>query len=114
MPTNWEPCPGNKKAVFIGIKIQGSRAGLQFCEIFQGLMCVISIEAGIGRRPKMKTETITNKISKGLVHCLICTHTVEADVVPSGRRLYVRAGQKCPRCSSSLDAGRAVVYSNAA
>lgn len=62
----------------------------------------------------MKPETITNKISRGLVHCLICTHTVEADVVPSRRKLYVRAGQKCPRCASSLDAGRAVVYSNAA
>ena len=62
----------------------------------------------------MKPVAITNKISRGLVHCLICTHTVEADVVPSGRRLYVRAGQKCPRCSSSLDAGRPVVYSNAA
>ena len=62
----------------------------------------------------MKLENITNKILRGPVHCLICTHTVEADVVPSGRKLYVRAGQKCPRCSSSLDAGRPVVYSHAA
>jgi hypothetical protein len=77
-------------------------------------MCVIFTEAGNKRRLKMKPVAITNKISRGLVHCLICTHTVEADVVPSGRRLFVRAGQKCPRCSSALDAGRPVVYSNAA
>jgi hypothetical protein len=77
-------------------------------------MRVIFTEAGNQRRLKMKPEAITNKISRGPVHCLICTHTVEADVVPSGRKLYVRAGQKCPRCSSSLDAGRVVVYSNAA
>jgi uncharacterized paraquat-inducible protein A len=77
-------------------------------------MCVIFTEAGNKRRLKMKPVTITNKTSRGLVHCLICTHTVEADVVPSGRRLFVRAGQKCPRCSSALDAGRPVVYSNAA
>jgi len=62
----------------------------------------------------MKSENNTNKISRGPVHCLICTHTVEAEVVPSGRKLYVRAGQKCPRCWSSLDAGRVVVYSHAA
>jgi hypothetical protein len=98
----------------MGIKIQGSRAGVQFCEILEALLCVIFTEAGIGRRSKMKTEPITNRISRGLVHCLICTHTVEADVVPSGRKLYVRAGQKCPRCSSSLDAGRAILYRDAA
>ncbi|MBX5494040.1 MAG: hypothetical protein IRZ15_01770 [Bryobacteraceae bacterium] len=42
--------------------------------------------------------------SKGYVHCPICTHTVEAQVVVAGRTARVKPGQKCPRCSSTLDA----------
>jgi hypothetical protein len=42
--------------------------------------------------------------SKGYVHCPICTHTVEAQVVSNGRHVIAKPGQKCPRCSSTLDA----------
>jgi DNA-directed RNA polymerase subunit RPC12/RpoP len=51
---------------------------------------------------------------RGSVYCLICTHTVEADMISSGRRLSVRRGQKCPRCSSSLDAACIVMQNRAA
>ena len=40
---------------------------------------------------------------KGSVHCLICTRTVQAEVLVQGRKAFVKAGQKCPRCVSSLD-----------
>ncbi|HBY64544.1 MAG TPA: hypothetical protein DEH78_32390 [Solibacterales bacterium] len=43
--------------------------------------------------------------AKGFVHCPMCTHTVEGQVVVVGRNAYVKPGQKCPRCSSTLDAG---------
>ena len=51
------------------------------------------------------TRTSTWRATRGSVYCLICTHTVEADVVLAGRKVFVKAGQKCPRCSSSLDPG---------
>lgn len=41
----------------------------------------------------------------GSVHCAICTHTVEGEILAAGRTVFVRPGQKCPRCASSLDAG---------
>jgi uncharacterized protein (UPF0212 family) len=41
----------------------------------------------------------------GDVYCPICTHTVHAAVMVSGKLAHVRPGQKCPRCSASLDAG---------
>ncbi len=40
---------------------------------------------------------------KGAVHCPICTHTVEAVVVSTGRHVMAKPGQKCPRCASTLD-----------
>jgi hypothetical protein len=39
------------------------------------------------------------------VYCPMCTHTVDALVEHVGKRAQVQAGQKCPRCSASLDAG---------
>ena len=39
------------------------------------------------------------------VYCPICTHTVEGVVVTNGKTAKVKAGQKCSRCSASLDAG---------
>jgi hypothetical protein len=42
--------------------------------------------------------------AKGFVYCYMCTHTVEARVIP-GKNPRVKPGQKCPRCSSALDAG---------
>ena len=41
---------------------------------------------------------------KGSVHCPLCTHTVPAQVLYTARGPRVIPGQKCPRCSSSLDA----------
>ncbi len=62
----------------------------------------------------MKNVAGSTKTSRGSVYCLICTHTVEADTVPIGRRMFVRSGQKCPRCSSSLDAAYVVMQNRAA
>lgn len=55
-----------------------------------------------------------NKEGHGWVHCLICTHTVEAQVVTAGRKAFVKSGQKCPRCSSSLDPAYVVRIDEAA
>jgi len=41
----------------------------------------------------------------GEVYCPLCTHTVPGKVIVGPGKLRVVAGQKCPRCSSSLDAG---------
>ena len=46
---------------------------------------------------------------KARVHCPMCTRTVDGLAVPEVRlgrsRLRVMPGQKCVRCSASLDAG---------
>ena len=39
----------------------------------------------------------------GQAHCPICTHTVPANIDLSGKYPRVARGQRCPRCSSSLD-----------
>lgn len=52
--------------------------------------------------------------TSGAVHCPICTHTVEARVVMSRKRSQVKPGQKCPRCSSSLDAAYVLGFGRAA
>jgi uncharacterized protein (UPF0212 family) len=41
--------------------------------------------------------------SKGFAYCPICTHTVEAQVILAGKAAYVKPGEKCPRCASSLE-----------
>jgi len=61
------------------------------------------------RQTQTKTKTL-----KGSVYCLICTHTVEAELIPAGRRMLVASGQKCPRCSSSLDAAYVLTEPRAA
>lgn len=49
-------------------------------------------------------------VSKGKVYCTLCTRpvdaaiTVESNLVYRKANLRVVAGQKCPRCSSWLDA----------
>lgn len=53
-------------------------------------------------------------VSKGAVHCPSCTHNVDADLVHLGRRVYVKSGQKCPRCASTLDAAYVFRYDRAA
>lgn len=39
-----------------------------------------------------------------LVHCPICTHNVPARIEEMEKMFRVVPGQKCPRCSSVLDA----------
>ena len=43
--------------------------------------------------------------TKAFVYCPICTHTVEGIVLTNGRSAKVKPGQKCSRCSASLDPG---------
>ena len=50
-------------------------------------------------------RTLESKRLPARVYCPICTRAVEAEVVLGRRSAVVRPGQKCPRCSSSLDAG---------
>jgi transposase-like protein len=45
------------------------------------------------------------KVMKGQVHCPICTHSVDADVDMSTKKPRVVPGQRCQRCSATLDAG---------
>ena len=52
--------------------------------------------------------------TKGLVHCPICTHTVEAEAGFQGKKPLVTPGQKCPRCLAPLDAGYILPMSQAA
>jgi hypothetical protein len=48
----------------------------------------------------------------GRVHCYMCTHRVEATVLKQGTARKTRPGQRCPRCSGSLDSGYVLeVYS---
>ena len=51
-----------------------------------------------------------NAVSAGVaeiekVYCPICTHMVDAQIQHKDRHTLVKPGQKCPRCSGSLDAG---------
>ena len=48
------------------------------------------------------------------VHCPICTHNVNAEVLHGGRHVMVKPGQKCPRCSSKLDVAVILRYDRAA
>ena len=43
--------------------------------------------------------------TNAFVYCPICTHTVEGTVVSNGKTAKVKPGQKCSRCSASLDPG---------
>ena len=51
---------------------------------------------------------LESKVLRARVYCPICTRTVEADAVSLdrgwNRKVRVAPGQKCPRCSSVLDA----------
>jgi len=57
----------------------------------------------------MTQELIAEKIP-AKVYCTLCTRTVDAEAEVSPNLVYRKAkltpapGQKCPRCSSSLDA----------
>jgi hypothetical protein len=52
--------------------------------------------------------------AQGAVYCPLCTHTVQADVTYTARSAHVTPGQRCPRCSSSLDAGYVIRMNRAA
>jgi uncharacterized protein (UPF0212 family) len=62
----------------------------------------------------MKVRSISSKTEAGPVHCPICTHTVESLIVSTPRHSFVKPGQKCPRCQSSLDAAYVLSYGRAA
>lgn len=51
---------------------------------------------------------------KGQVYCLICTHTVPADVKVTGNRIKVTQGQRCPRCAATLDVAQVIQLLEAA
>ena len=55
----------------------------------------------------MKAVTL-EKLLNGQVHCPICTHTVPAGVDLQGRKVRVIPGQRCPRCSATLDAAMVI------
>lgn len=59
--------------------------------------------------PRHKTSE-----GKGAVYCPICTHTVEARITYAPKTAVVTPGQRCPRCSSSLDAGYVIRAERAA
>lgn len=63
---------------------------------------------------KQETTGRAPTTSTGAVHCPICTHTVSAEVVHAGKRVVVKPGQKCPRCSSTLDAAYILRFDRAA
>lgn len=48
------------------------------------------------------------------VYCPMCTHTVDATVELEPRHTHVKPGQKCPRCTGSLDAGYIMYMDQAA
>ncbi len=48
-------------------------------------------------------KALVESHTKGLVHCPICTHTVPAEIDLKRKVPKVEPGQRCPRCSSSLD-----------
>lgn len=50
----------------------------------------------------------------GYVHCPICTHTVQGVIVTQGRNSKVKPGQKCSRCSASLDPAYILRFDRAA
>ena len=49
------------------------------------------------------TKTTTTE-TQGSVYCALCTHTVEAKITHAPKASFATPGQRCPRCSSSLDA----------
>jgi hypothetical protein len=61
-----------------------------------------------------KPVTGQTMIATGAVHCPMCTHTVAAEIAHQGRRAFVKPGQKCPRCTSALDAAYILRFDKAA
>jgi hypothetical protein len=63
---------------------------------------------------KKENQAAPPRVEKGRVYCVICTHKVEAEVLAGGGHARVLPGQKCPRCSSTLDGGYVVELHRAA
>lgn len=59
-------------------------------------------------------KALVEKGVAGQVYCPICTHTVAATIDMNGKRAKVTPGQRCPRCSSSLDVAVVVQLPEAA
>lgn len=59
------------------------------------------MNAQVQVNPQPQTRKVIE--AKGFVYCPICTHTVEAIVVANGKSASTKPGQKCSRCSASLD-----------
>ena len=51
------------------------------------------------------SKAVAAVVETGKVYCPMCTHTVEAEIEHRSGHSRSRPGQKCPRCSASLDAG---------
>jgi len=60
----------------------------------------------------MKTFDLNHTL--GQVYCPICTHTVPAEIDLRGKRASVAAGQRCPRCGSTLEVAMIVQIPEAA
>jgi hypothetical protein len=60
----------------------------------------------------MKAPVVSH--TSGLVYCPICTRTVPAELDLRGRRAKVAAGERCPRCQSSLEVAAIVQIPEAA
>jgi hypothetical protein len=63
---------------------------------------------------KIEMKPVPVVESKAYLHCPICTHTVEGTVLTRGRTTKVKSGQKCSRCSASLDPAYILHYDKAA
>ena len=62
------------------------------------------------RAPKPKAASVVARP----VHCAICTHTVEARIVVTRKRSFVKPGQRCRQCGSLLDAAYVLSFDRAA
>jgi hypothetical protein len=62
----------------------------------------------------MTTTKLEPATSSAKVYCPMCTHTVDATVEHHPKHVHVKRGQKCPRCSGSLDAGYIMYLQRAA
>jgi hypothetical protein len=54
------------------------------------------------------------KVAAGKVHCPMCTHSVVGNIEYTPRYMKVVPGQKCERCSASLDVAVVLYLRNAA
>ena len=79
-----------------------------------GTTLALGIASDELRQRAMKTLALVENHTMGAAHCPICTHTVPADIDMKGKMPRVRAGQRCPRCQSSLDVAVVVQFPEAA